>query len=44
MAKVQYSIKVDEATLKCIKKKAKKEFRSVNNAIELAIKQYCEEK
>lgn len=43
MAKVQYSIKVDEATLNASRRKLK-EFRSVNNAIELAIKQYCEEK
>jgi hypothetical protein len=43
MAKVQYSIKLDQEILDGIQEVAKKQFRSVNNAIELAIKEYVEQ-
>ena len=42
MTKIPYSLRIDPDILKCIKKKAKEEFRSVNNCIEVAIKKYCE--
>ena len=42
MPKIPYSIKIDEALLSDLKKVAEKEHRSVNNAIEMSVKEYTE--
>lgn len=43
MAKIPYSIKVDEEVLDGIKKVAEDQHRSVNNTIEVALIKYVEE-
>lgn len=40
MAKIQYSIKVEKELLDKIKEIAAKDFRSVNNTIELSLREY----
>ena len=42
MAKVQYSGKMDKATLDAATEVSKMEYRSRNAVIELAVKTYCD--
>ena len=44
MAKKAYSIKIDENILNSLRSIAEKEFRSVNNTIEMGLREYVKQK